>query len=104
MDLEPLIRAGGALIFAWFWPHCARPLLIAARARPPATTLVLVLTLVAVGVWSAGAVVRFIDHPSRILYWLEVASGVAWVLVVGVGYLTGYRNLVHATGGAAPEA
>lgn len=99
MDLEPLVRMAFVVIAGWFWLHCARPCLVAMRARVTATRLVLGVTLVSMAVYAAAAVARITGVAGSITYQLMVVSGVAWMLVVGGGYLTQYRILIRATGG-----
>ncbi len=88
-----------ALLAGWFWGHCARPCLAFYHARPPAMHLVLGTTILAIVGNLISAVAQITDTSARIVWWLGVATSFAWIVVVGVGYLTGYRLVIRATGG-----
>lgn len=43
-------------------------------------------------------------HGSAAVYWFYVAAGVAWTVVVGLGFLNSYKVLMRVTGGRDVQA
>lgn len=83
---------------AWFWPHCARPVLEARRAPAAAYWLVFGVTMLTVGVWATSAVAMLADLGSaETRYWMRSIVGGAWILNVGLGYLQNYALLLRVT-------
>jgi hypothetical protein len=82
---------------AWFWPHCARPALIAQRASPVAYWLVLGVTILLIGVHAVFAVAAIaqVDIPSRV--WIDLISLLLYLSIVGLGYLQNYALLLRLT-------
>lgn len=99
MAIEALGLVAFVIVAAWFWLHCARPCLLAAGARRAARNLVLGVTLLVMAVSLVDAVTQITNRQGLITYWLGMVGWVAWMLIVGVGYLTEYRTLIRFTGG-----
>jgi hypothetical protein len=92
-----LLGAVMLVIQAWFWVHCAKPMLRARHAGPMTTGLlfaVSVYTVVAEAVFMAAAVIS--GHASQ-LVWL--VAGLPWFLIVGLPYFDDYRTLVRLSRG-----
>lgn len=100
MDISAIAPVALAAIGAWFWPHCARPSLVASGARPLALKLVLAVSVVYVAA-NVGVVVSQMTEVWEQAAWsLGQAASVAWILVVGVGYWTEFKLVIRLTGGA----
>lgn len=100
MDLSALGFVALAAIGAWFWPHCARPSLVASGARPLALRLVLAVSVALVAA-NVGVVLSRVTGTAEQAVWsVGQAASVAWILVVGVGYWTEFKLLIRLTGGA----
>jgi hypothetical protein len=87
-----------AALVAWFWPHCASPRLRLSRARPAALQIALVVTVIAVA-GSLVTVVLVATGRRDMAFVAWTVPGVAWLLVVGIGFETQYRFLIRVTGG-----
>jgi hypothetical protein len=85
------------VLAAWFWPHCARPVLIANRASPAAHWLVLAVTVLMVAAHALDAVAEIAQVGYAIPSWSIAIVGGLWTLVVGLGYLQDYALLRRAT-------
>jgi len=85
-------------LIAWFWPHCAEPCLRANRARTVAIRLMFGLSVVAAAA-SLLTVLLLIGGQRDLAGVLWSIPGIVWLLVVGVGFLTGYGLLIRMTGG-----
>lgn len=83
---------------AWFWSHCARPTLDAQQATPMAYRIVLGTTimLMAASTFDLVGELAQLDLTAW-LYGLFILIWASWVLIVGLGYLQGYRLLIRAT-------
>jgi hypothetical protein len=92
----------GGLLTAWFWPHCARPALIALRAAPVAHWLVLGVTVLTVVAYALAAVADIAGFYGGARWWITLVVGGLWFLVVGLGYLQNYKLLLRATGKPPP--
>jgi len=87
-----------AALVTWFWPHCASPCLRLSRARPMALQIALAVTVVAVaGSLLTVALVALGRRDMAFVAWS--VPGLAWLLVVGIGFETQYRLLIRVTGG-----
>lgn len=89
---------------AWFWPHCARPALVARRATPLAHRLVLGVTVLVIAGYTLSAAAKLVPIDGATVWWTTTIIGALWVLVVGLGYLQGYELLVRATGRVGPRS
>jgi hypothetical protein len=97
LDAVLLIVAIG---YAWFWPHCARPMLVWRHAGPWTYRLVLWVTIVAVATYVAVLLSRFASFRYAFgtpVWWATVIAFVSWVAIVGIGYLDQYRTLMRVT-------
>ena len=96
-----LLGIATIVLAAWFWPHCARPCLDAAHARPAARRIVLAVTDLFVAAALIDVVARIALGPGRPTFWLFTSTGIVWALIVGAGFFTSYRWLIRATGGTS---
>ena len=77
---------------AWFWVHCAKPMLRYRRAGPMTTGLLLGVTgytVVAEAIFIAATV----TGRTSLLMWS--VAGLPWLLIVGLPYFDEYRSLVR---------
>jgi hypothetical protein len=91
-----------AVGYAWFWVHCARPMLVWRQAGPWTYRLVLWVTTFTVATW----VGEFLAQLARMRFafgmaswWAAVVVGTLWLAIVGIGYLNQYRILMRLMGG-----
>jgi hypothetical protein len=90
--LNVLLGAVMLVLPAWFWVHCAKPMLHYRGAGLMTTGLmfgVTVYTVVAEAVYVAATIS---GHPSQLI-WL--IAGLPWLVIVGLPYLDDYRSVVR---------
>src|SRR5436190_6120235 len=88
------VLLGGVMLVnaAWFWAHCASPMLRARHAGPMTTGLlfgVSIFTIVAEAAFIATVVS---GHASQFVWFV---AGFPWLLMVGLPYLDDYRTLAR---------
>ena len=86
---------------AWFWWHCARPVLVYDRAGMRTYRLVLGVTTLAIAGYAGQALaaicgVRF-SFGSPVWLTFLIVGGL-WIAVVGLGWMNGYRLLGRLLG------
>lgn len=90
---------------ALFWSHCARPTLRAQYASPLAHRVVLDTTILLMTTYTLELVSELAALELSVwIYGLFMLIWVTWILVVGLGYLQGYRFLIRATGERHPRS
>jgi len=93
------VLLGGFMLVtvAWFWGHCATPMLRARHAGPMTSGLlfgVSIFTVVAEAVFMAATVAT--GHASQYVWFV---AAFPWLLIVGLPYLDDYRTLVRLSRG-----
>jgi hypothetical protein len=96
--LQIVVAIVYAALVAWFWPHCAEPTLRANRARPFATSVVFGVSVVAV-VASLLTALLLIGDRRDLATAVWSIPGIVWLVVVGLGFWTGFGLLIRITGG-----
>lgn len=101
--MNPQIIFDVAIIagLVWFWIRRARPALIAIEAQPLALRLGLGATILAIGAIAVHLAAITTGTWDVAAGWLRLLGGLAWIVVVGLGYPQ-YRFLRHATGTERP--
>jgi hypothetical protein len=102
--MNPQILFDAAVIagLVWFWDRRARPALRAIHAEPLALRLGLAVTVLAAATIAVHLVAVATDTAEAAASWIRLAGGLAWIVVVGLGYPQ-YRFLRHATGSGRPR-
>jgi hypothetical protein len=89
---------------AWFWPHCAKPVLIYYRATPAAQWIVLGVSALQIAAYGFFAGAEFVPIAFQTRLWILGTTGGLWLLVVGAGYLQNYSLLRRVTGKREPPS
>ena len=92
------INAAGAAAVAWFWPHCARPVLDHHRARPIGYAIGLGVTALSLVALIGGAVLMVITS-NALWAFLGFFALIPWLLVVGTTIWPLTSPLVRMTAG-----
>jgi hypothetical protein len=99
MIINVLLGLGAVVLAGWFWLHCARPCLVAFGARPVALQIVLAISVL-LGAANLVWLGSLVSHVGRsVAWWALMATFLAWIIVVGLGFLNSYKFLIRLTGG-----
>jgi hypothetical protein len=88
------VALGAVMVYiaAWFWVHCAKPMVRYQSAGPMTTSLLFGVTLHTVVAEAVFIGATVVGHGSQVMWFI---AGLPWLFVVALPYLDDYSTLAR---------